>query len=116
MITITEKAAAKIQKELDEKNSHNSKNGLPEMIGFRLAVKAGGCHGLEYAFYLIYFSDKYDTVFQQHGVKIYVDRKSLVMVDGTEIDHNAVNLLEGFVFNNPNAKSSCGCGTSFELK
>src|SRR3989344_5900952 len=116
MITITEKAAQKIRQELDTKNSYNSKNDLPEMIGFRLAVKAGGCHGLEYVFYPIYFSDNHDEICQSHDVKIYVDRKSLVIVDGTDIDYNTVNLLEGFVFNNPNAKSSCGCGTSFELK
>lgn len=115
MITVTEKAAAKIRQELDERNSHNSKNNLPEMIGFRLAVKSGGCHGLQYVFYPIYFSDKYDAIFESHDVKIYIDRESLTIVDGIEIDHTG-NLLEGFVFKNPNAKDSCGCGTSFQLK
>ncbi len=85
------------------------------MIGFRLAVKAGGCHGLQYDFYPIHFCDKHDVIFESHDVKIYVDRKSLPIVYGTEIDHTG-NLLEGFVFKNPNAKSFCGCGTSFELK
>lgn len=115
MVTITEKAAVKIRQELDAINSHNNKNNLPEMIGFRLAIKAGGCHGLEYCFYPIYFSEKHDKIYQSYGIKIYVDRKSLTVIEGTEIDHNG-NLLEGFVFNNPNAKTSCGCGTSFELK
>lgn len=116
MITITEKAAIKIQQELDAKNSYNSKNNLPEVIGFRLAVKAGGCHGFKYIFYPVCFPDKhYDVIFQSHDIKIYVDKKSLILVEGTEIDYNG-NLLEGFVFNNPNAKSGCGCGTSFELK
>lgn len=115
MITVTPKAAKRIRQELDERNSHNSKNNLPEMIGFRLEVKSGGCHGLQYDFYAIYFSDKHDAIFQSYDVKIYVDRKSLTIVDGTEINHTG-NLLEGFIFNNPNAKSGCGCGTSFELK
>lgn len=115
MITVTQKAAEEIQKELIKRNSGNIKNNLPEMIGFRLAVKSGGCHGLQYHFYPIYFSDKHDVVFESHGIKIYVDRKSIVIVDGTEIDHSG-NLLEGFVFKNPNAKDSCGCGTSFQLK
>lgn len=115
MITVTEKAAAKIRQELDAKNLQNKNDNLPEMIGFRLAIKAGGCHGFQYAFYPIFFTDQYDVVFESHGVKIHVDKKSFVMVDGTEIDLTG-NLLEGFMFNNPKAKSSCGCGTSFELK
>jgi iron-sulfur cluster assembly protein len=116
MVTVTEKAATKIRKELEAKNEHNRKNNLPDMVGFRLAIKSGGCHGLQYAFYPIYFGDdKHDAIYESRGIKIYVDRKSLVIVEDTEIDHNG-NLLEGFIFNNPRAKSSCGCGTSFELK
>jgi len=57
----------------------------------------------------------HDNVFESNGIRVFVDPKSLVIVKGTEIDHTG-NLLEGFVFNNPNAKNSCGCGTSFELK
>lgn len=115
MVTVTERAALRIKKELDAKNSANKKEGLPQMLGFRLAVKTGGCSGFQYAFYPLWFSDKYDEFFESYGVKIYVDAKSLKFVDGTEIDVTD-NLLEGFVFNNPKAKSSCGCGTSFELK
>ena len=115
MITVTEKAALRIKRILDEKNSLNRKKCLPEYLGFRLAVKAGGCSGFEYYFYPFYYPDKYDAIFESYGVKIYVDRKSLVVVKGTEIDHTG-NLLEGFIFNNPNAKNGCGCGTSFELK
>ena len=116
MITTTERAGLRIKQILDTRNLHNKNHGLPEMIGFRLAVKAGGCHGLQYEFYPIYFcNNKYDKIFESNGVKVHVDKKSLAIVDGTEIDHSD-NLLEDFIFNNPRAQSACGCGTSFELK
>ncbi len=110
MITVTPEAAKRIKIMLDKVQPNNLEAGV------RLAVKAGGCSGFIYIPLTIAVKpSSWDKVFESNGVKVFVDPKSFVIVDGTEIDHT-VNLLEGFVFNNPNAKSNCGCGTSFELK
>ena len=103
-ITLTEKAAKHIQKSLD-----NRGNG----VGLRLGVKTSGCSGMSY---LIEFADKIeeqDKVFESQGVKIIVDTKSLLYIDGTELDFVREGLSEGFKFNNPNVKDQCGCGESF---
>ncbi len=84
-------------------------------IGLRLAVKTTGCSGLAY---VIEFADQVedeDVVFESKGVKIIIDQKSLVFLDGTEIDFSKEGLNEGFQFNNPNAKDACGCGESFKV-
>jgi len=60
-------------------------------------------------------SDAADTVFEDHGVKVFVDPKSLVYIDGTELDFGREGLNEGFIFNNPNVKDACGCGESFNI-
>ncbi len=94
-----------------DKNQPNN----PE-AGIRLAVKAGGCSGFMYIPLTVAARPTpHDKVFESNGIRVFVDPKSWVIVKGTEIDHNG-NLLEGFTFNNPNAKNNCGCGTSFELK
>ncbi len=85
-------------------------------VGIRFAVRAGGCSGFVYERLTVAVKpNPYDKVFESNGVHIFVDPKSLVIVKGTEIDYSD-NLLESWIFNNPNAKNSCGCGTSFELK
>ena len=84
-------------------------------IGLRLAVKTTGCSGLAY---VIEFADEArddDEIFESKGVKVLVDRKSLVFLDGTEVDYAKVGLQEGFQFRNPNAKDNCGCGESFTV-
>lgn len=84
-------------------------------IGLRLAVKTTGCSGLAY---VIEFVDELrddDEVFESKGVKVIVDRKSLMFLDGTEVDFSKVGLQEGFQFKNPNAKDACGCGESFTV-
>ena len=84
-------------------------------IGLRLGVKTTGCSGLAY---VIEFVDELrddDEVFESNGVKVVVDKKSLVCLDGTEVDYAKVGLQEGFQFKNPNAKDSCGCGESFTV-
>jgi iron-sulfur cluster assembly protein len=84
--------------------------------GIRFAVKAGGCSGFIYIPLTVATKpNKHDQIFESNGTKIFVDPKSLIIIDGTEIDLSN-NLIEGFIFNNPRAKASCGCGTSFELK
>ena len=84
-------------------------------IGIRLGVTTTGCSGLAY---LIEFVDELnpdDTVYQQDGVSVIVDQKSLVYLDGTEVDFVREGLNEGFEFNNPNQKGECGCGESFTI-
>jgi iron-sulfur cluster assembly protein len=84
-------------------------------FGSRLGVKTTGCSGLAY---VIEFVDELrddDEVFESNGVKVVVDKKSLVFLDGTEVDYAKVGLQEGFQFKNPNAKDACGCGESFTV-
>lgn len=89
---------------------------MTEESGIRLAVKAGGCSGFIYIpLAVVAKPNPKDSVFESNGIRIFIDPKSMPVVDGTEIDHTG-NLLEGFTFNNPNAKNSCGCGVSFQLK
>ena len=84
-------------------------------IGVRLGVKTTGCSGLAYK---IEFADEIapeDIVFEQLGVKILVDPKSLPYIDGTQLDFVREGLNEGFKFNNPNERDRCGCGESFRI-
>ncbi|MGC4060989.1 MAG: iron-sulfur cluster assembly protein IscA [Aquabacterium sp.] len=84
-------------------------------VGVRLGVKTTGCSGLAYK---IEFADDIapeDIVFEQKGVKILVDPKSLPYIDGTELDFVREGLNEGFKFNNPNERDRCGCGESFRI-
>jgi len=103
-ITITEAAAKHVQTFLS-----NRGKGL----GIRLAVRTSGCSGMAYEMEFVDELQAEDQVFEAHGVKVVVDPKSLVYLDGTEVDYAREGLNEGFKFNNPNAKSECGCGESF---
>ena len=108
MIEITEKAATQIQKML-------TKRALGE-AGLRVGVKAGGCSGFEYVFRWEQSPAHADVVFEsQDGAKVFVDPKSLRLLDGTVLDYDTSLLSKGFVFNNPNAKNTCGCGVSFSV-
>ncbi|MGD9163998.1 MAG: iron-sulfur cluster assembly protein IscA [Chromatiales bacterium] len=103
-ITLTEAAAKHVQTYLE-----NRGKGL----GIRLAVRTSGCSGMAYEMEFVDELQEQDRVFEDHGVKVVVDAKSLVYLDGTEVDYAREGLNEGFKFNNPNAKSECGCGESF---
>ncbi|HFC54389.1 MAG TPA: iron-sulfur cluster assembly protein IscA [Gammaproteobacteria bacterium] len=84
-------------------------------IGLRLGVRTSGCSGMAY---VLEFADQIesdDQVFEQHGVKVVVDPKSLLYLDGTEVDYAREGLNEGFRFNNPNVANQCGCGESFSV-
>jgi iron-sulfur cluster assembly protein len=84
-------------------------------VGLRLSVKTSGCSGMAYS---LEFADEFDDddlTFESLGVKLLVDQKSLVYLDGTELDYTKEGLNEGFKFNNPNVKNSCGCGESFSV-
>ena len=83
--------------------------------GLRLGVRTSGCSGMAY---VIEYADTIgpeDVVYETNGVKLIVDSKSLTYLDGTELDYTREGLNEGFKFNNPNVKDSCGCGESFNV-
>lgn len=105
-ITVTERAAQHISKYL----VHRGKG-----VGVRLGVRTTGCSGLAYKLEYADQIEADDQVFDSHGVKIIVDDKSLIYLDGTELDFVREGLNEGFRFQNPNAKDECGCGESFRV-
>jgi iron-sulfur cluster assembly protein len=82
-------------------------------LGLRFGVTRTGCSGWGHVADLAREQREGDTVFEQDGVKIYIDADSLALVDGTEIDFGKQGLSETFVFRNPNATAECGCGESF---
>ena len=106
MIQITGNAAQHIRKMLAKRN-------LGER-GLRLGIRAGGCSGFEYVFAWEPSPKAEDAVFTAaDGAQVYVDPKSLRLLDGTVLDYDTSLLSKGFLLDNPNAKSTCGCGTSF---
>ncbi len=84
-----------------------------DKIRLRVGVKGGGCSGFSYLLDLTESQKETDEVFEQHGIKIIVDPKSLLYLNGTTIDFKDEIMGRGFVFGNPNATSTCGCGSSF---
>jgi iron-sulfur cluster assembly protein len=106
VISITEIAAKRVQDFLTKRGSG---------VGVRLGVKTTGCSGLAYTLEFVDDIEDSDQVFDSQGVRIIVDSKSFVYLDGTELDFVKEGLNEGFQFNNPNVKDSCGCGESFTV-
>ena len=101
-------SAAKQVKEL--KRAQN----LGDTVFLRMGVKGGGCSGLSYTFAWEREPRLGDEVFEgPEGAKIFVDKKSYLFLNGTVLDYDTAMLSKGFVFNNPNAKQTCGCGSSF---
>ncbi len=88
--------------------------GKPE-AHLRVGVKGGGCSGLTYMLDLVDEPKEDDKVIEEHGLKLFVDRKSYVFLAGTILEYSGGLNGKGFVFNNPNAKTTCGCGTSFGI-
>eukprot|EP01034_Spumella_vulgaris_P023589 gene23589-29819_t len=84
-------------------------------LGVRLGVKTTGCSGLAYKLEYVDDTEPEDIVFENHGVKVLIDPKSLAYIDGTELDFVREGLNEGFKFNNPNERDRCGCGESFRV-
>ena len=105
MIEISETAAKKIR-------SLMAKQGITEG-GLRVGVKGGGCSGLSYNLTFESQTRTGDKVFERDGVKLFCDLKSYIYLNGTVLDYDSGLMGKGFVFMNPNAKKSCGCGSSF---
>ena len=105
-IHLTEVAAKRVQDFLDSRGKG---------IGLRLGVKTTGCSGLAYVIEFVDELQGDDSVFESQGIKVVVDPKSLIFLDGTEVDFAREGLNEGFQFKNPNAKDECGCGESFTI-
>lgn len=106
MITLTPSAAQEAKRLIEKEQKPN--------LGLRVGIKGGGCSGMTYVLSVDEATPKqYDTVFEQEGVKVLIDAKSHLYLDGTTLDFKSALMGGGFEFRNPNAKSSCGCGTSF---
>ncbi len=86
------------------------------MAGLRIGVKNGGCAGMEYTLEWAEEQKPFDEVVEDKGVKVLVDAKAMMFLLGTEMDFQSSALKSGFVFNNPNQVSACGCGESVQLK
>ena len=87
-----------------------------EGVGLRVGVKNGGCAGMEYTMEWAAEQGKFDEVVEDKGAKILIDPKAIMFLIGTEMDYQESTLKSGFVFNNPNQISACGCGESVEIK
>ena len=105
-ITLTETAANRIKDFLTQRGKG---------VGLRLGVKTTGCSGMAYVMEYVDEIEDGDVVFEDHGVKVIINPKSMVYLDGTELDYAREGLNEGFKFNNPNVKDMCGCGESFNI-
>ena len=105
-ITMTEVAANRVSTFLANRGKG---------IGLRLGVKTTGCSGMAYTMEFADELEDSDTVFEDQGLKIIIDPKSLVYLDGTELDYGKEGLNEGFKFTNPNESARCGCGESFTV-
>jgi iron-sulfur cluster assembly protein len=106
MIHLTERAARHIQDFLQNRGKGE---------GIKVGVKTSGCSGLAYVLEFVDQVDPVDTAFEKFGVKVFVDPKSLVYLNGLEMDYVKSGLNEGFEFSNPNQKGECGCGESFTV-
>lgn len=105
-ITLTERAAMQIRKQL-HKRGHG--------IGLKLGVKKSGCSGFSYVLdYADQLSDN-ETVFELHDVKVIVNNQDLNVLEGVELDYAREGINEAFKFNNPNVTGTCGCGESFSV-
>jgi iron-sulfur cluster assembly protein len=105
-ITLTAKAVTEVRRLM-------SSNNIPETHGLRVSVKGGGCSGLSYVLGFDESPTEKDTVMAVEGMRVFVDPKSLFYISGTVLDFSDGLNGKGFVFNNPKASKTCGCGSSF---
>ncbi len=107
MVTVTETAAAEVKRIMQSQNK--------EGWGVRVGVVGGGCSGLTYEMKFEEKPGERDMVFEHHGVRVFVDPKSYLYINGMTVDYELDMLNGGFKFTNPNATGGCGCGTSFRV-
>ncbi|HSG66639.1 MAG TPA: iron-sulfur cluster assembly protein IscA [Gammaproteobacteria bacterium] len=105
-VSLTQSAAERVRSFLQQRGSG---------VGLRLGIRKTGCSGYAYTIDYADSVDAQDEVFEERGVKVVVDRESLKLIDGTEIDFVKQGLNEAFKFRNPNVKGECGCGESFSV-
>lgn len=105
-ISITETAAERVKQALE---------GQTDASALKIGVSSSGCSGYMYDLNFVTGASEDDLVFEEHGVKVIVDRKNLPFIDGLRLDWRREGLNEGFAFDNPNAKNLCGCGESFQV-
>jgi iron-sulfur cluster assembly protein len=105
-VSLTEKAARHVARYIERRGKGE---------GLRVGVRTTGCSGLAYKLEYVDDVAVEDRVFESHGVKVFVDPKSLPYIEGTELDFAREGLNEGFKFRNPNVKDECGCGESFRI-
>ena len=105
-ITLTERAAEHVRGSLEKRGKG---------IGIRLGVKTAGCSGLAYKLEFVDDAPESDSSYENHGITVFVDAKSLVYLKGTTLDFVKEGLNEGFKFVNPNVTGECGCGESFQV-
>jgi len=109
MLQVTQNAAERIRQLL-------AQEGVPAQTGgLRLGVQGGGCSGLTYAMRLEAQPRDRDQVFEQHGARVFVDAKSYTYLENITLDFQVTLMRQGFVFQNPQASRTCGCGTSFTV-
>jgi iron-sulfur cluster assembly accessory protein len=107
-ITLTENAAVEVKKVMDEQKMDD--------VLLRIGVAGGGCSGFSYSLgFDKAFDDEKDVKSEQHGIAVVVDKKSELYLEGITIDFYSGLEKRGFVFDNPNATKSCGCGSSFSV-
>jgi len=107
MLTITDKAQGKVKEILDSQTE--------PFEGIRVQVVGGGCSGFQYHMGFEKQANGGDEILDAKGFKVFVDKGSMIYLDGTEIDYVESLTGAGFKFNNPNVKSTCGCGESFQV-
>ena len=107
VLTLTDAARAQIAKIMAKKKG--------DVVGLKIGVKNGGCAGMEYTMDWASEIDPLDEVIEDNGATVLIDKKAVLFLFGTEMDYEVETLRSGFVFNNPNQSSACGCGESVEL-
>lgn len=107
VITLTDAAALRIKAIMAQKGD--------SVAGLRIGLKKGGCAGMEYTMNWADSIDKFDEVVEQDGARLIIDPAAILYLIGTEMDYRTDKLSSGFVFNNPNQQSACGCGESVDL-
>lgn len=107
VISLTEAAATRLQEIVA--------NADKPLFGLRVGVKNGGCAGMEYTMEWAKEQKAHDEVVEEKGARIFIDPKAILFLLGTEMDFQSTTLKSGFVFNNPNQTSACGCGESVQL-